>query len=133
LGFLVKRSQQDDVLAEAVGLHRDLPQDLFAKLFSEASDAVQQKLVAANPTQVGDIRRILSGIAADAVGTAEQPTRDYSAARVVVEALHASKALDESQVRIFAKHGKFEETAVALEMLCEFPIDAIERVFLSVA
>jgi hypothetical protein len=76
-----------------------LPQDLFAKLFSEARDAVQQKLAAANPTQVGDIRRVLSGIAADAIGTAEQSTRDYSAARDVVEALHASRALDESQVR----------------------------------
>jgi len=131
LGLLVERSQQDDVLAEAVGMRRDLPQDLFAKLFSEARDAVQQKLAAANPTQVGDIRRVLSGIAADAISTAEQSRRDYSAARVVVEVLHASRALDESQVRNFAKHGKFEETAVALEMLCEFSIDAIERVFLS--
>ena len=128
-GILVNRSQQDDVLAEAVGLRRDLPPDLFAKLFAEASGAVQQKLAAANPEQVGDIRRVLNGIAADAIGAAEETTRDYSAARAVVEALHASKALDESQVCNFAKHGKFEETAVALEMLCGFPIDTIERVF----
>jgi uncharacterized protein (DUF2336 family) len=131
LGLLVKRSQQDDILAEAVGSRQDLPPDLFAKLFAEASDVVQQKLAAANPAQLGDIRRILTGIAADAVGTAKQPPRDYSAAKVVVEALHASKALDESQVCNFAKHAKFEETVVALEMLCEFPMDAIERVFLS--
>ncbi len=131
LGLLVKRSQQDDVLAESVGLRQDLPQDLFAKLFSEASHAVQERLVAANPAQVGDIRRVLSGITADAIGSGEQLTYDYSTARVAVAALHASKALDESQVCNFAKHGKFEETAVALELLCEFPIDAIERVFLS--
>jgi uncharacterized protein (DUF2336 family) len=131
LGLLVKRSQQDDVLAEAVGLRRDLPQDLFAKLFSEASEAVQQKLAAANPTEVGDIRRILCGITADAVGPRDQPTRDYSAARIVVETLHASKSLDETQLCNFAKQGKFEETVVALEILCEFPIDTIERLFMN--
>jgi uncharacterized protein (DUF2336 family) len=129
-GVLVNRSQQDDILAESVGLRRDLPPDLFAKLFAEASDAVQQKLAAANPEQVGDIRRVLDGIAADAIGAAEEATRDYSEARVVVEALHASKALDESQVCDFARQKKFEETAVALEMLCGFPIYAVERVFL---
>jgi hypothetical protein len=63
------------------------------------------------------------------------PSPAGSATRICLKssntALHASRALDESQVRNFAKHGKFEETAVALEMLCEFPIDAIERVFLS--
>jgi len=32
LGLLVKRSQHDDVLAEAVGSRRDLPPDLFANL-----------------------------------------------------------------------------------------------------
>jgi uncharacterized protein (DUF2336 family) len=131
LGVLVTRSRQDDTLAEAVGSRRDVPQELFVKLFSEASDAVQQKLAAANPAQLGDIKRILSGLAADAIGTAEQPARDYSSAKVVIEALHASKALDERQVCNLASHGKFEETAVALEILCEFPIDAIERAFLS--
>jgi len=130
-GVLVERSQHDDILAESVGLRRDLPQDLFAKLFSEASEAVQEKLAAVNPAQVGDIRRVLSGIAADAVGAAEEPARDYSEARFVVEALHESQALDESQVHNFAKLGSFEETAVALETLCEFPIDAIERIFQS--
>jgi len=130
-GVLVQRSQQDDILAESVGLRRDLPQDLFAKLFSEASDAVQQKLATANPAQVNDIRRVLSGITADAVGSADQPVRDYSEARIVVEALHTSNALDENQVCSFAKMAKFEETAVAMELLCEFPIDAIERVFQS--
>jgi len=129
-GTLIQRSQQDDILAETVGLRRDLPADLFAKLLSEASAAVQQKLAAAHPEQGGDIRRILDGIAANATGAGDKKTRDYSAARIVVEALHASNTLDEGQVRNFAKHGKFEETAVALELLCGFPIDTIEQVFL---
>jgi uncharacterized protein (DUF2336 family) len=129
-GVLVDRSQQDAVLAEAVGLRRDLPPDLFTKLVAEASSFVQQKLAAAIPHRAGDIRRILDGIAADAVGAVNQNARDYSAARLVVEALRASKALNESQVCDFARHEKFEETAVALEMFSGLPIDTIERVFL---
>jgi len=128
-GVLVSRSQQDDILAEAVGLRRDLPPDLFTKLFSEASAAVQKKLAAGNPEQVGDIRRVLDGIAADAVGSVATDTRDYSAARIAVEALHASKPLDERQVSNFAKQGKFEETAVALQLMGGMPIDTIERMF----
>src|SRR5216683_4511252 len=41
-GVLVNRSQQDDILAEVVGLRRDLPANLFAKLFTAASGAIQQ-------------------------------------------------------------------------------------------
>ena len=56
--------------------------------------------------------------------------RDYSAARSRVEALHRAGKLGESEIHSFAKSEKFEETAVALSLLCGLPIEAVEQALL---
>ena len=43
--------------------------------------------------------------------------------------LHKSGKLDEVRLANFAQAGKFDETAVALSMLCDLPIGLIERAF----
>src|SRR5438445_77345 len=45
-GFLnlVKRSENDSILAEHVGLRKDIPRHLFQQLISKASDEVKRKL-----------------------------------------------------------------------------------------
>jgi uncharacterized protein (DUF2336 family) len=126
--ILVRRSQADDLLAELVGLRRDLPRHQFVQLFAMASDAVQRKLTGANPERVGDINRVLAGIAAEAIGVADEQARDYSAAKIVVDRLHASKNLDETQVYDFAQRGKFEETVASLAALCGFSTDMVENI-----
>jgi uncharacterized protein (DUF2336 family) len=128
-GGLVERSQGDDVLAEAVGLRRDLPQHQFAKLFSAATAAVQQRLATGNPHLAADIGKILARIAADTHDACAEQACDFTTARISIEALHKTKRLGEKEVLAFASKGRFEETVVALATLCGVPIEVAERAF----
>ncbi len=124
---LIERSHFDDLLGEIVGLRPDLPQAHFEKLVAAASDAVRAKLAAGNPHIADDITKILARLAERTNDAIAQPARDYTKAKTIIEALFAAKALTEVQVGEFAQQGSFEETAVALAMLCGMPIDAVER------
>ena len=46
--LLVKRCEDDDVLAKSIGSRPDIPQHLFQKLFATASEVVRTNFVAAN-------------------------------------------------------------------------------------
>jgi uncharacterized protein (DUF2336 family) len=129
-GMLVGRSGADELLAEVVGMRRDLPRRHFEKLVAAASAAVRDRLASANPHLVNDIRDILARTDEETGEIAERP-RDYAAAEAVVQALITSNKLGENEVATFAKDGKFEETAVAVAKICEVPLEAVERAFLT--
>jgi uncharacterized protein (DUF2336 family) len=126
-GLLVERSSGDGVLAERVGERADIPRRHFVSLLAKASDTVQKKLVAANPQAADYIRHVVADIEGKLKAA---QARDYTAARARVEALHQAGKLGESEVHSFAKSGKFEETAVALALLCGLPIEVIEQALL---
>lgn len=123
-GILVKRSQNDDVLAEHVGVRADIPAPHLRALISKASDAVRNKLTAANPQAAELIKSVLADVA-DRIGA--RVARDYTAAKISVGALKSAGQLSELQVSEFARSGKFEETVSALSVLCRLPIDSIEQ------
>lgn len=123
---LVKRSDGDDALAERVGLRSDIPKRHFTALLALASEAVQCKLVAANPDAADRIRDVVADIA-DKMQAAVGSPRNYAAKRGHVELLHQASRLGEAEVHTFAKSGKFEETAVALSLLSGLSVDVIER------
>jgi uncharacterized protein (DUF2336 family) len=125
---LVKRSGGDDQLAELVGLRRDLPKNQFAQLFKLASEMVRQKLTSANPERVADISRVLAAWAAKASGPAQEPPRDYAAAKMTAQRLHAARSLDEAVIFDFAKQKKFEETVASLAVLCGFSVEMVEGI-----
>jgi uncharacterized protein (DUF2336 family) len=129
-GMLVGRSRSDELLAEVVGMRRDLSPQRFEKLMAAASAAVRSRLANANPHLAGAIKDILARISEEALEVAEQP-RDYTAAANVVKSLFSAKGLGESEVAAFAQQGKFEETVVAIAAICDVPIDAVERAFLN--
>jgi uncharacterized protein (DUF2336 family) len=127
---LVERSVGDEVLAVHVGTRRDLPRQHLLRLVERASAAVRQKLAAADPAAAGAIRDVIAEIDGSIRAASRRASNDYAAARTQVEALHRSGQLDEAQVYAFADARKFEETAVALSLLTEAPIDLIERALL---
>jgi len=55
---------------------------------------------------------------------------DYAAAKAEVDGLYRSGRLDEAELYRFARERKFEETAVALSLMCNIPIDIVERALL---
>jgi uncharacterized protein (DUF2336 family) len=127
---LVARSSGDEVLAVHVGTRRDLPRQHLLKLIEIASATVRQKLAAADPETAATVREVISEIDVGLRAATRRASTDYASARAQVEALHEAGKLDEARVCAFADMGRFEETAVALALLTQAPIDVIERAML---
>lgn len=123
---LVKRAEEDGILAEKVGLRTDIPPRLFRQLLMQASDVVQKRLLAqARPDTQAEIRRVLAKVT-DEVAAKAAP-RNYTAALAVVRALHKDRKLGEADIAEFAKSGKYEETIAALATLCAVPVEVVDR------
>jgi uncharacterized protein (DUF2336 family) len=123
---LVKRAEQDGVLAERVGQRTDIPPRLFRQLLMQASDVVQKRLLAqAKPETQAEIRKILARVT-DEVGARAAP-RNYTAALAAVRQMHKDGKLSESEIVAFAEAGKYEETIAALATLCAVPVEVVDR------
>ncbi len=124
---LVRRSDGDDELAQSVGSRPEIPRQHFLKLLTKASKAVRLALEAAHPQNTSDVQHVVTEVATAIQANAAAVSRNYAAAQALVESLRASGRLSESDVEAFAHAGKFEETAVALAVMCALPIDVVER------
>jgi len=123
---LVKRAEQDGVLAEKVGMRTDIPPRLFRQLLMQASEFVQRRLLSkAKPETQAEIRRILAQVT-DEVAAKAAP-RNYAAALAAVRALHKERKLGEADIAEFAKSGKYEETIAGLSTLCAVPVEVVDR------
>ena len=123
---LVKRAEQDGVLAEKVGLRTDIPPRLFRQLLMQATEVVQKRLLAqAKPETQAEIRRVLAAVT-DEVAAKAAP-RNYAAALAAVRALHKERKLTEADVVDYAEAGKYEETIAALATLCAVPVEVVDR------
>jgi uncharacterized protein (DUF2336 family) len=129
-GILVKRSEGDDILAERIGLRRDIPRHHFLKLIANASDTVRTKLAASIPDATADIHHVLAQVVGKMRAESVTASTDYSAAKKSVDALFRTGNFGEDDVYALAKLGKFEETTVAMSLLCGLPIDVIETAML---
>jgi uncharacterized protein (DUF2336 family) len=121
---LVEKSKFDDILASCVGLRADIPHDQFQKLIRTASASAREQLAMAMPHASEEIRHALGKVEFD---IEQRATRDYAAASARVGAMHQAGKLNETEIDTFAKAGKFEETAVALSLLCQVSIPVVER------
>jgi uncharacterized protein (DUF2336 family) len=126
-GFLslVKRAENDGVLAEKVGLRPDIPAPMFRELLSKATAVVRNRLIAAATANKAEITRVVAKVSEE-VGARVGP-RDYGAAQRVVLSLERAGRLDEQSVAAFCADGKFEETVVALAALAKVPVAVADR------
>lgn len=123
---LVKRTEDDNILAEKVGLRTDIPPRLFHQLLIKASDVVQERLLEqAKPEIQSEIHRILAKVT-DEVAAKANP-RNYAAALEAVRALHNENNLTEVEIAEFVKSGKYEETIAALAIICAVPVEVVDR------
>jgi uncharacterized protein (DUF2336 family) len=128
--MLIDRSAGDDDLATVVGLRSDIPHPHFLLLLEKASSAVRARLAAENP-QAG---AAIDGVVAEVVGglrnEARKASPDFAAAQVEVERQNRIRRIGEAEVYQYARDRKFEETAIALSLLSDTPIDVVERALL---
>lgn len=123
---LVKRAEQDEILAEKVGLRPDIPPPMFRELLTKATAVVHRRLIAsATPEVRAAIGEVLAKVSKE-VGARVGP-RDYRAAQRIVLGLEQANQLDEAALMSFCAEGKYEEAVVALATLTKVPIRIADR------
>ena len=125
--MLVERSKDDHEIAVAVWSRQDIPRRHLLKLFTAASENVRRALEAADRQKTNLIRDLVVEVSNHVQDQMRAHSHHYSEAHQIVTALHQAGELDEIKIREFANSGKFDETTVALSILCDLPIGASER------
>jgi uncharacterized protein (DUF2336 family) len=125
--MLVKRSAGDEALTLQVGARRDLPRPHFLRLLEQASATVRARLSAENPAAGSAVEGVVSEVVGGIRTETRKVSSQYAAAVTEVEAIKKSGRLGEAEVYRFAREGRFEDTAVALSLLCSVEIDVVER------
>jgi uncharacterized protein (DUF2336 family) len=123
---LVRAGETDAALAEKVGLRLDLPIRLLRELLLKATEAVRSRLLSlACPENQEEIRRALSMISNEISREVTAP-RDFTKALEQVLSMQKNEQLNEGALLLFANARKYEETVVALSLLCGASIELIK-------
>jgi uncharacterized protein (DUF2336 family) len=128
--MLVKRSTGDDALAAEVGTRGDIPRPHFLMLLEKASIAVRARLAAENPENSVTIEGVVAEVVGGIRNDARNASPDFAAAQAAVERQNRIHRIGEAEIYHYARERKFEETAIALSILCDTPIDVVERALL---
>ena len=128
-GFMqmIKRSEADCILAEHLGLRKEIPRHMFQQLIAKASDDVKQKLGRERPDLVDEIQSSVTEVAGKLHSKFGPATKDYFTAKRSVTAQHQSGNLNENSILEYARSRKLEEVMVGLSLLCSLPVDIVER------
>ena len=128
--MLVNRSTGDDDLATIVGRRGDIPRPHFLVLLEKASSAVRARLAAENPQASAAIEGVVAEVVGGIRDDARNSSPDFAAAQAAVERQNRIRRVGEAEIYQYARDRKFEETAISLSLLCETPIDVVERALL---
>ena len=128
--MLVTRAANDDDLATYLGKRNDIPRRHFLVLLEKASATVRERLTAENPRAGAAIKGVVAEVASGIRDSTRKASPDFAAAQAAVEQLHRLRRIGETEVLQYARERKFEETAIALSILCDTPIDVVERALL---
>src|SRR3954466_7773644 len=127
---LVNRAEGDDDLATCVGLRPTIPRHLYLKLLAKASDAVRQRLEAANPTRAADVPTVVKEATRRTRSAKSALTEQTAIAHALVKSLFEDGRLDEFQVANFAGAGKFDETNASIAALANVPVFIAENMMI---
>jgi uncharacterized protein (DUF2336 family) len=128
--MLVDRSAGDDDLATIVGKRSDIPRPHFLVLLEKASSAVRARLASENPEASSAIDGVVAEVVGDIRDNARNSSPDFAAAQAAVERQNRLRRIGEAEIYQYARDRKFEETAIALSLMCDTPIDVVERALL---
>jgi uncharacterized protein (DUF2336 family) len=127
IGFatLVNRSEQDEHLAEKVGLRLDVPIRLLRQLLLRASEAVKSRLLAVAGPEIRDqIQRVLASVAEDIDSEASINLElEYAHARQSTLEMQGKGQLNETALLEFARAKKSAEVIAGLALLSTTPFE----------
>jgi uncharacterized protein (DUF2336 family) len=131
-GFLhmVQRAEGDSILAEHLGLRKDIPRHVFQQLIAKATDDVKRRLLDERPEMVEHIRSTVVDVAGTLQSKFGPSSRSHYVAKRVVATQHRQGNLNETSISVYARTHKLEEVTIGLSLLCSLPSDVIERALL---
>jgi uncharacterized protein (DUF2336 family) len=128
-GFLhmIQRAEGDSILAEQLGLRKDIPRHVFQQLIAKASDDVRKRLERERPNMLEQIQSTVTDVAGELQSKFGPVSRSYHVAKRVVTTQHRLGNLNEDSISIYARSHKVGEVTIGLSLLCSLPGDVIER------
>jgi uncharacterized protein (DUF2336 family) len=131
-GFLhmITRAEGDSILAEQLGLRKDIPRHVFQQLIAKASDDVKKRLELERPGMVDQIQTSVTDVAGELQSKFGPVSRSYLVAKRVVATQHQLGNLNENSISAYARFHKVDEVTIGLSLLCALPGDVIERALL---
>jgi hypothetical protein len=128
-GFLhmIKRSEGDSILAEHLGLRKEIPRHMFHQLIAKASDDVRLKLGRERPELVEQIQNSVADVTGVLHSKFGPASKAYFNAKKVVTAQLQNGGLNENSILEYARGHKIEEATVGLSLLCSISVEVVER------
>ena len=128
-GFLhmIKRSETDSILADHLGLRKEIPRHMFQQLIAKASDDVKRKLELERPDLVREIQTSVTDVTGKLHSKFGPASKSYFDAKRLVTAQHRYGNLNENSILEYARSHKMAEATVGLSLLCSLPADVVER------
>lgn len=128
-GFLhmIQRSAEDSILAETLGLRRDIPRPMFQQLIAKASADVRRKLEQERPDLAGEIHSSVTEVAGALQSKFGPATEKFFMAKRAVTGRHRMGELNETAILAYAQAHKIEEVIVGLSLLSSLPFSAVEH------
>ncbi|HXB77150.1 MAG TPA: DUF2336 domain-containing protein [Bradyrhizobium sp.] len=131
-GFLhmVKRAEGDSILAEQLGLRKDIPRHVFQQLIAKATSDVKERLLRERPEMAKHIQSSVTELAGELQSKFGPLSRGHLVAKRVVSTQHRLGNLNEGSISSYARSHRLEEVTIGLSLLCALPSDVIERAVL---
>jgi uncharacterized protein (DUF2336 family) len=128
-GFLnmVQRAEGDSILAEQLGLRKDIPRHVFQQLIAKATADVKKKLEHERPDMAQEIRSSVTGLAGELQAKFGPASRGHFVAKRVVSTQHRLGNLTEANISTYARTHRLEEVTIGLSLMCALPGDVIDR------
>ena len=131
MATLIKRAENDDKLAEKVGIRQDLPWHLLQQLVLKASSTVRARILQKAPEQSRqDIQRIIASASSEVTGALGTPRNYVKAQRLVLHQKNLGH-LNEASILDFARTIRVEEMVAGIAVLCSASIELIDDVVFS--
>jgi len=131
-GFLhmIKRAEGDSILAEQLGLRKDIPRHVFQQLIAKASSDVKKRLEGERPDMAQHIQSSVTDVAGALQSKFGPVSRSHFVAKRLVAAQHQLGNLNENSISTYARSHRLDEVTIGLSLLCALPSDVIERAVL---
>jgi uncharacterized protein (DUF2336 family) len=124
---MVRRAEGDSILAEQLGLRKDVPRHIFQQLISKASEDVRRRLEHERPEMMAQIQSSVTDVTGDLQSKFGPSSRSYFVAKRVVTTQYRQGNLNQDSISNYARQHRFDEVQIGLSLLSSLPVDVIER------